>query len=62
MTKDTYRKILTIYNEQADCEAFFVWLESEPDFMELSAIEIEINFMMRFVAFVAFVKGVENEL
>lgn len=62
MNSELYKKVLAAFSEQADCEMFFAWLEMEPDFMELSAIEIEINFMMRCVAELAYIKGAEREL
>lgn len=59
MNSELYKKVLAAFSEQADCEMFFAWLEMEPDFMELSAIEIEINFMMRCVSELCFLQGVK---
>jgi hypothetical protein len=53
MTKEQYMKLLT----QTTCKTaddFFPWLEESPDFMELTPLEIEINFMMYSLAFDAY--------
>ena len=53
MTKAQYIKLLkqTCIKTTDD---FFAWLKESPDFMELTPLEIEINFMMYSLALDAY--------
>jgi hypothetical protein len=53
MTITQYKKLLT-QAKLKTADDFFSWLEESPDFMELSPIEIEINFLLYSVAFDAY--------
>jgi hypothetical protein len=57
MTNKQYSQCLIAFKEIADCQLFFTWLEENPHYIGLSDIEIEINFMMRCVAHMAYAKG-----
>ena len=58
MTKDIYIQCLKFYQDKADCQLFFAWLEEHPDFMDMHELEIQINFMMYTVAAFAYMDGV----
>lgn len=53
MTKAQYIKLLT-QTKFKTTDDFFAWLEDSPSFMELTPLEIEINFMMYSLALDAY--------
>jgi hypothetical protein len=53
MTKIQYIKLLT-QAKQKTTDDFFAWLVESPNFIDLSPIEIEINFLLYSVAFDAY--------
>ena len=61
LDNNTYKRILTEASDYSMPE-FFEWLKETPEFMELSDVEIEINFLFYNVAKVAHSFGYDGGL
>jgi hypothetical protein len=61
MNQKLFKKMLKKSNRTSMVD-FFKWLEENPDFMELSEIEIEINFMIYMIAKYSYIEGLFADL